>query len=161
MTIRKVHLNDLQDWLKLMRAFRQEAVLFHHLNVENISEEALIRWFLVMADEPKCYIRVVVDQGEIIGTVAGELVPYRMCFNMYYASDDFFYVRKDKRGSRCFVMMIRDFEDWAWNHGAREVRLSASANSLVNNEKAAKMCQKLGYSPVGYIVRKTQPAKEN
>lgn len=91
------------------------------------------------------------EDGECIGFFYGQLESFIFSDHVI-ASEMFFYVREDHRGSPWFVKILREFEKWGKDNGAAQVKLSINAGIAL--DKTPRLFERLGYTQVGYIFDK-------
>lgn len=97
------------------------------------------------------------DGGVFAGMVCGKVEP------LWYSRelmgyDLFVYVPPDFRGSLALWLLVRRFEDWCWENGAKTVDLGII--SEIAPKKTVKAYAKLGYELTGYACTKVNPNKE-
>lgn len=68
------------------------------------------------------------------------------------ARDMILYVRKEKRGGTTAMRMVKEFERWAKEVGAKEITIGISA--AIDNDKATRFYNALGYSHRGVTLSK-------
>jgi GNAT superfamily N-acetyltransferase len=68
------------------------------------------------------------------------------------AKDMILYVRPEKRRGTTAIRMVREFEAWAKEAGARYIDISVTAG--IENDKATKFYSALGYAPHGVCLVK-------
>lgn len=97
--------------------------------------------------EPKAGVGILAEEdGKCHGIMAGWAL--RNFYNDdICARDMILYVRKSKRGGTTGMRMVREFERWAKEVGAKEITIGISA--AIDNDKATRFYQALGYSPRG------------
>lgn len=91
------------------------------------------------------------DNSEVVGMMAG------WCVESFFnhertARDMILYIRPDKRGGMTALRLVRAFEDWAKEVGARHINIGISAG--IDNQRAAKFYQSLGYAQRGVTLSK-------
>jgi GNAT superfamily N-acetyltransferase len=91
------------------------------------------------------------DNEEVVGMMAG------WCLEAFFnhertARDMILYVRPDKRGGMTAIRLVKAFEDWAKEAGAHHINIGVSAG--IDNQRAAKFYQSLGYAPRGVTLSK-------
>lgn len=62
------------------------------------------------------------------------------------------YVRREKRGGTTAMRLVREFERWAKEIGAKEVNVGVSAK--IDDDKAIRFYKSLGYLPSGVNLAK-------
>ena len=91
------------------------------------------------------------EDGKCHGIMAGWAL--RNFFNdEVCAREMIIYVRKEKRGGTTAMRMVREFERWAEEVGAKEISVGVSAQ--IDDDKAIKFYKALGYSHRGVTLAK-------
>jgi GNAT superfamily N-acetyltransferase len=64
------------------------------------------------------------------------------------ANDLLLFVSQDRRGGIAAARLIKEFEDWAFANGAKEIRPASSTG--VKTEETRQLYNALGYDTVGH-----------
>jgi hypothetical protein len=96
---------------------------------------------------PDRYFRIAVLHGEGLGAFYGHVQRSFFCDEIL-AHDMGWWVKKDARGSLAAPLLLRDFEQWAREKGARKVMVGQS--TAINIEATTKLFQACGYRVTGY-----------
>ena len=144
--VRAARLDEVEQLLGLARMLHQESILSYL----PFSDEKVRRLTIDYISQPRTHcVLVGENQGEVVGLFAGHMVDY--FFNdELFALSTFVYVRPEKRGV-ISLRLIRGFEEWARERGAREIELDMSSGLAM--ERSAKLMERLGYRRVGYILK--------
>ena len=102
--------------------------------------------------EPSAGVAILAeDQQEVVGMMAG------WCLEAFFnsertARDMILYIRPDKRGGMTALRLVKEFETWAKEAGARSINIGISAG--INNERATKFYKSLGDAQRGVTLSK-------
>ena len=88
------------------------------------------------------------EKKEVIGGLMGVLQPYYFSDAMS-AHDLAVFVQAGMRGGIAANLLLRDFENWADDHQAIEVRLGVTAG--IKDDLAGKLYKRLGYQEAGTL----------
>tara|TARA_R100001460_G_scaffold16254_6_gene35629 strand:- start:450 stop:920 length:471 start_codon:yes stop_codon:yes gene_type:complete len=101
-------------------------------------------------DDASC-IFVAEVSGENVGFIFGSI--YQLYFSQTFAANsDIWYVRPEYRGGLIGVLLLRCFEKWAKEKGARF--LVNGSSSGISLERTHKLIERLGYESVGSEYRR-------
>lgn len=89
--------------------------------------------------------------GRLIAMLGGYLGDYLFC-DERLAVDEIVFVDPDHRGGMTAVRLIRGFQRWATEQGARELCLGISTN--IHPESTGRLYQRLGFEQVGGIYKR-------
>ena len=89
--------------------------------------------------------------GTVIGGFMGA-VTYSFFGDDVIASDFALYIEPEHRGGMSAARLVKAFEDWAINLGAKEIYIGQSTG--VEPERTVQFYERLGYEKVGYTTRK-------
>tara|TARA_A100001391_G_C5018026_1_gene265062 strand:+ start:383 stop:853 length:471 start_codon:yes stop_codon:yes gene_type:complete len=102
-------------------------------------------------DDMSSCIFVAEVNGENVGFIFGSI--YQLYFSETFAANsDIWYVRPEYRGGLIGVLLLRNFEKWAIQKGARF--LVNGSSSGISLERTHKLIEKLGYESVGSEYRR-------
>lgn len=93
---------------------------------------------------------VAEHEGRVIAMLFGYLGDYLFC-DERLAVDEIVFVDPDHRGGMTAVRLIRRFQRWASERGARELCLGVSTN--IHPQSTGQLYQRLGFKPVGGIYK--------
>lgn len=141
--------DDIDDLCALARAFHAESGRKSSF-VPNVLANSVHR---ICADTDRQYMNVwmIYDAGEPIGFALGQCSPI-MHSTAIAATLTYIFVRKDYRGSRAALKLIRVFENWGRERGA--VEFYAGITTHVNTERNTRLLSHMGYAPVGAMQMK-------
>lgn len=94
---------------------------------------------------------VAEDEGKVIGMIGGFLTDYFFC-DEKLASDMILFLEKPYRGGLTAGRLIRAFEQWAIDRGARELCLGISTG--VNIDNTGKFYEHMGMTRVGAVYKR-------
>jgi len=94
---------------------------------------------------------VAEENQTLIGMIGGVLIEYYFCEETLVA-DEILFVKRERRGGRAALLLIRGLQKWAERHGARELCLSISTN--IHSETTGRFYERLGFSRVGGVFKK-------
>lgn len=102
---------------------------------------------------PDLYFMAVAEDNDaqVIGMFIGFISEYYFGRDLC-AYDLLFFVHPFKRGGLAAVRLIKAFEEWAFENGAKEV--CTGTTTMVDPERTAKLFERLGYTIVGSIFKK-------
>lgn len=87
--------------------------------------------------------------------ILGFLVGY---INEHYFSDDLvaedmlLFVPMSKRGGKAAIRLVRAYEQWAKDNGAKRICLGVTTE--INTDQTVGLYKKLGYEPYGIVLKK-------
>lgn len=108
---------------------------------------------LTVMNDDGCFL-IVFDGSEAVGFLWG------FCCQLPWnptklAMDTLLYVEPQYRGSRAGYMLVRAWESWAQERGAKAVQLSVASG--IHEEKTGEFYQRMGYTHIGTEYRKELP----
>jgi len=114
-------------------------------------DDKLARCFdAYLADrENRCGLAAV-DEGVVIGVLAGYLSEYLFCRERI-ACDQIVYVVPGRRGTAAAARLVRAFQQWAATRGARELALGVSGS--LEPERVGRLYQRLGLRFAGGLYK--------
>lgn len=140
---------DLISFFNLCKNFHEETLQ----ETEDINYTKLAYLIAQAQQMPdKFFVDMKRDEdNEIVGIFIGYVQ------ELFYSSfveglELVFYLRKDHRGSPWFVKAMKRFEAWCVERGATSIRLLPSSGVVSNT--SLTMYERLGYIPIGHIVKK-------
>jgi GNAT superfamily N-acetyltransferase len=98
-------------------------------------------------DAPNGYFRLAVMDGIVYGGFLGVVSPTFFCPEKI-AKDQGWWVKPRYRGSSAAIRLLRDFERWAREKGARKVMIGQTG--VENIEKTTRLFKHCGYEVCGY-----------
>jgi N-acetylglutamate synthase-like GNAT family acetyltransferase len=104
---------------------------------------------VALASNPAVFCALYKHLNKFVGVVAG-YVSKQVFGNDIVANDLVLYVEPEGRKSRAAVSLIRQFEAWAKEHGAKSVYMTSSSGML----GVEKIFNRFGYDTVGVVTRK-------
>lgn len=122
--------------------------LFKHLKPSPTEYAHYIR--MAIKDDKTFYIRTIEHDDKCIGGFFGHV--FKPVFSKDLIAEDFvMFIAEEFRGraGRCLVEIVRGFEAWAKERGAKIIIFGIVAG--IDNEKPHEMYTKLGFPPIGYI----------
>lgn len=109
---------------------------------------------LALLDSPTTYCAFYSLDDQYIGGILGMITPQYFGDDLM-ARDLAIYLRPEHRGGIAVVRLIKAFEQWARDRGAKEIYLSQSTG--VEVAMVEKLYQRLGYEVVGCLTKKELP----
>jgi GNAT superfamily N-acetyltransferase len=149
MLIRDFTADDMPQIIALGRQMHKESS-YNGLDFDDDTVMDLADQWL---SNPEIYFcRVAEDkQKEIFGMYVGLISSYYFGKDLV-ANDLLLFVVPDRRGSIAAVKLIKEFEQWAKDKGAAEVRPALSTGVKV--EETKQLYEALGYEAVGFTFNK-------
>lgn len=141
--VRRARMADILAMVEMGHTMHQESA-YAFLPYDR-AKAAQLAYSCIRYQETHCAAVVEAD-GRPVGMIAGYLTEYYFCSEKL-ACDWLLFVELEYRGGMAAVRLIRYFQVWAAEHGAREVCLSVSTN--VAAESTGRLYEKLGYIRVG------------
>ena len=108
-------------------------------------------WLKNMMEHKRTCFLVDETEGELRGFFLGGLSTYYFN-NDVFAEDYTIYVAPDYRGTRIGLRLIKAFEEWARNQGAKHCYLGT--NTGIQSGRFVKLLQVLGYGGPGMMLSK-------
>lgn len=147
--IRKMIPQDSKECVEMAIQFHKESnycdiplsIEKNYNNFENVWTQSHNFYPLVAVD----------DDNKIYGMFVG-FIDYYYFSDSVFASDLFWYVTPNKRGSYAAIGFLKRFERWARLKSARELR--CSIGSGINTDIVNKIYNRLGYETVGFKFKK-------
>lgn len=99
---------------------------------------------------PGCLF-LAVEDGEIVGWIAGAVAPLWFS-DATYAADLTLFVRREKRGGLAAAQLVRAFVGWAAEQGASEVMLGLATE--VHADRTGELYERLGLRRIGGVYLK-------
>lgn len=150
MKIRHMIETDVQKMIDLGRLMHMESN-FRHRNFDSDKLELLGQTILT---NPTTWCGLVAEHDN---TVIGMYVGYMTEFwfgRDAVAQEYLLYVQQTRRGSLAAVKLIKEYEQWAWQNGATEIRPSTSTG--IQRDRIRSFYEHMGYEVTGYTFRKTK-----
>lgn len=144
-SVRLATLADIDQLIELGRQMSQESPRFSRLGYVPGKVRQVLEFLIEHPDG-------LVLAGEIDGRVLGVLVA--TCSEHFFshdrvASELVVFVAPQARGGQLVVRMVKAFEAWAKDRGAREITMGISTE--VNAERTAALYERLGFPVTGYM----------
>lgn len=115
------------------------------------AESFLMSWKMLLEQKIGALFKLTNDEEQTIGLLGAVLVP-DLFDNKVVASEAFWFVHPDHRGSMGPVRLFKTFETWAKDVGAE--RILTAHLSTATAGKMGEFYEKQGYSPVETLYRK-------
>src|SRR5258708_39684629 len=141
--IERVNPQNLADFLVLAKRMHAESV-YRHLPFNGQKLASFI-------GNPIIYAALAKRAGAYVGVMMGIVAP-DVFSDVPIATEFGLYEPRDVQGGMAALSLVRDFEAWAKEKGAKELRPAVSAG--IDDEMAFKFYRKLGYEPLGRTLRK-------
>jgi GNAT superfamily N-acetyltransferase len=154
MTIRPFRHDDVDDLIAMSTRMHEESA-YSFLPFDSPKVAKLI---LAYVEYPETYGGFVAEAaGGLAGMIGGYVSDYFFC-NEKIASDMVLFVEKKFRGTRTAFGLIRAFEQWASERGARELCMGVSTE--VCTEGTGRLYEHMGMRCVGGLYKKTLAVKK-
>jgi GNAT superfamily N-acetyltransferase len=148
MKIREMAHHDVDKVLELGQAMHEES----YFSFLTFNREKLLKLWASIMDYPQMYCGLVAEtDDEIIGLFVGGVSPHWFSDELF-ASDMALYVTPSHRGSSAGVRLLKAYDKWATESGAKVINLGISTN--VNQDRTQKLYHKLGYKDTGLFNRR-------
>jgi len=129
------------------RMHRESVYAFLPYNREKVQ-----RLFRAFVDHPETWGGFVAeDDGKIVGMIGGYLTDYFFC-DEKLASDMILFLDQPYRGGLTSGRLIRAFEQWAIERGARELCLGISTG--INIDSIGRFYEHMGMTRVGAVYKR-------
>lgn len=149
----KVRLANLEDSERIIElAFQMHAESARYSRYA-IFDEQLEHLVSALIERPEGCLLVAERNGRIVGMLWGHIDTFFFS-QVRIARDFLLYIEPMSRNGRAAFGLVKRFETWAFESGAAEVDLGVSAD--IDNEKAVKFYERLGYAPTGLIMTKAR-----
>lgn len=113
----------------------------------SLDENKLLAQLRISETNENIYLKFAVRDGEVLGGFFGMITT--LFFSSERAAKDMvWFVKKSRRGSWAAVLLVRDFEAWAYAKGVRKFFLGQSTGIAI--ETTRLLYERLGYTVVGY-----------
>lgn len=145
--IRELQEKDIEAMVAIGAEMHQEGA-FSGLDYNPHRMEAVFTRCLTDRDH---LCLVVKKDGMIIGGIYAVLSVYFFNYDII-AEERALYVLKEHRGGIAGLKLVRAFEKWAKERGAKEIVTGSSVG--IKTEKVRQFYEALGYSTRGYIFKK-------
>jgi len=148
MKIREMTHEDVQYAASLGAAMHKES-WFRDFDFDETKARSI--WDFKVARPDRWCLFVAEDDNKIIGVFAG--VAHEHFFGNHLVSSDLIlYVDPEHRGGSAAPRLIKAYEEWAKKIGAKDITIGVSTG--VQEERTAKLFEKLGFGHRAYVFRK-------
>lgn len=146
--IREANELDIPRLAIMARAYSVEAK--KHGSFPYDEQFAITNVAISMLSDKNCIKLSVVD-GKVVGFIWGVLaeLPWSRTPIVF---DNILYVEPEHRGSAIGLKLIKSYEKWAKESGAKVVSLSIASG--ITEQRTLALFNKLGYELIGYQCRK-------
>lgn len=140
-----------RDRAAVIELGRQMTALYKpNLTFDPVRADALITRSLTEAHPT---IFVADDGGDIVGALAAFIVDYPAAAG-FFVSQELFYVRPDKRGTRAAALLFTEFVRWADSLDPEEVFAGTATGH--RPEVAARWMRRFGFETLGAHMRRAR-----
>jgi GNAT superfamily N-acetyltransferase len=146
--IRHLEIADIPDLIDLAYEMHQESI-FRNKHFSPVKMAQLFHTAMMQDSVFFCMVGEI--DGKVVGGMLGHLSQY-FFGNDFMAADIGLFVKKEHRGSSVGIKLIKAFESWAKEHGAKEVNIIQSTG--VEVEKTTHLMERLGYTNCGSTMKK-------
>lgn len=112
-----------------------------------LDEDWLIANLNSYGNNPATYFSLVMRDEEVYGGFLGSVSRTFFCKELL-ARDMGWWVKPEKRGSGAAILLLRDFERWSREKGARKIMIGQTG--VVDIEKTTQLFIHCGYTPIGF-----------
>lgn len=146
--IRPFEITDLPVMIDLGSVMHRESA-YRDLDY---SKDKLLALGTEAIENPDTYYAVIAEDGEFIqGMFCGFLMEHFFGRDKL-AADLLVYVHPKYRGGTLLVRMLKAFEKWAVENGAKEMRMGITTE--LHQERTGKLYDKLGFPQIGTLHKK-------
>ncbi len=135
---------DVPIVVNLARQAHEESnyshLIFDHEKVAELARSML-------PDPTVRFCRVAGKNNEIFAMYAGFIAPYIFSYDLM-ASDLLLFVEPSRRGTMAAAKLMKEFEAWAFDNGALEIRPAITTGVKMSETK--RLHEVLGYDTSGY-----------
>lgn len=143
-SIRRATADDLPTLLAMASAMHAESPRYRDIE---FAEDKLRELIQQLHDYPvSCILLVAESAGGIVGMLWGYLVEYFFSRELM-ATDQLLYVSPEHRRGRTARRLVKAFEQWGAERGARNIQLGVSSG--INNDGCAHFYERMGYHVTG------------
>lgn len=137
--VRRVGHDDLEAIWALMERLRLEAVI----PFPELDREVMTQHLEIVGD---AYFMALAERPEVVGLITAQYG--RFIYNSeVFVMHDIFYVIPEARGSSAALRLVKAFENWASEVGARLVFVGVHTGMKI--EVTGRFYEKLGYRHMG------------
>lgn len=152
MAVRPATVWDILPAVDMGLAYIEEAGAYSGLN---FNQELAAGMMVNSIQDPNYLFLISTDrQSKVTGMLWAACAPLLPWSDDLIANDLIVYVRPEYRGTRHGLDLIKQYQDWAFSLGAKEVRLSVASG--IHEEKTGRLYNKLGYEHLGSQYRRKQ-----
>ena len=143
-SIRFGKFNDLEDILRIAEDFHTYAELDKWgLGFDRDLLANVIAHYLINTDS--CCLLIAENDGQVVGTIAGTLVPWFMDLKQLNASESWWFVKPGHRGSAGTELLAK-FEDWARMKGAKVLNVAGFYEKRI--AALTRLYKRKGFNPL-------------
>ena len=146
--VRQANLSDIPQMVALGELMHQESPRYRMMDYSADKCAELGRSLIAQGG-----LFVAEIDGVLVGMMAGCITEHFFGYDLM-ACDLVCYVLPEHRGSTTAVRLIKKFEAWAFDHGAKVISLGVSTE--VNSERTLALYERLGYRKAGGILVKAK-----
>jgi GNAT superfamily N-acetyltransferase len=143
--IREATKDDIPRLVELGRVMHTEASRLNKLRYVPGKVYVLLS---SMVGAEHCFVRVVEEQGEVIGGLVAAVEPHWFSTDLL-AYDLALFVRPDKRGGLAAARLVAQYKVWAKERGAVITQLGISTG--VNLASTGALLERIGFKPSGFL----------
>ena len=140
----------LGNIFELEKIIEQAAQEGDYKNTNYNRERVLLALYNTIIDDNQCVITYSRDD-KIVGIYIGYLTNWQFSDDLV-AQDITWYVLPKFRKGRASIALIKEFEHWAHNKGAKSICPGSMTGG--NIDYVRKLYEKLGYTTIGFNFRK-------
>lgn len=148
MIIRPISITDTLAIVEMGESMHHESA-YRHLDYRY--DKCMDLCMFVM-ENPDAQLGIVAVEGaEIIGMFGGYVVPYFFGADLV-AMDWLLYVKPEHRGGSAAVKLLRHYEAWAREKGAKQAVLGISTE--IATDRTLQFYERMGFRRIGHALRK-------
>jgi len=146
--VRPIGYADIPALVELSQDMHRESP---HYSPYQFDSEKMRKWFTMAVDEPDWLCCVAIVDDRIVGAALVGMVD--MIFGPeFFVEDIGIFVRKEWRGSRAAILLMRFVENWGKTRRAVGVRIGVTTG--VGEENTERFLRKIGFNETGKLFTK-------
>lgn len=138
--IRPATINDIPRLIHMGKKFHEEALVDKGLGYVPTD---LIRYYVTMMESPIAVFLVAEDEGIVVGSIGGMIVPWNMDFSQLILLEQWWWVDPEYRGAKVALDLEEGFARWGKDNGANKI-IMVSIN-LQREETVKRYYRRKGY----------------
>jgi GNAT superfamily N-acetyltransferase len=144
---------DLDSMLHLARAMHQESPVYKVLPLDSVKLLNLAETAISFPD--LATILITTDDDGLITGMLGAISTTEFFGPSVSTCDLFLYVKKEYRGSRAAIKLVRAYQKWAESLGATRIHLGVTTGMLI--KETGGLYEALGFKQSGILYTRNNP----